>query len=170
MASRTFLASSRNLPIRVTRTAFEFAGITSRWIAPNTVGALTNPSYGTLDLRAQYIRRLHGGLTAELFVDIFNIADNQGAVRNQDLVAGLGNKGFGERDSVGDAAPGVPRRPASVLTRTREGAAGAPFSFRPAGRRLTGSREVRASTFSNMAVVSAELSWLVTARTGSVGG
>ena len=45
VASRTFLASSRNLPIRVTTAeAFEYAGILNRWIAPDTVGALTNPA------------------------------------------------------------------------------------------------------------------------------
>lgn len=96
-ASRTFFASSRNLPIRVTPAeAFEFAGIRARWLAPDTVGVLTNPSYGTADLRVQYNRTLVGRTQAEVFVDIFNITDNQGAIREQDLIAGQGGKAFGD--------------------------------------------------------------------------
>ena len=95
-ASRTFLASSRNLPNRVPASeAFEFAGIRERWIAPNTVGALTNPSWATLDLRVQYVRRV-GRATMDLFVDLFNVANTQEAIRNQDLVAGQGTTVFGE--------------------------------------------------------------------------
>ncbi len=96
-ASRTFLASRRNLPIRVaTADAFEFAGITTRWIAPNTVGVLENPSWGQLDLRVEYSRKLGSRVQGELFVDIFNVFDGQGSLRNQDLVAGSGLIAFGE--------------------------------------------------------------------------
>jgi hypothetical protein len=97
VASRTFLASARNLPIRVPATqAFEFAGYTTRWLAPDAVGTLTNPSWGQIDLRVQYNRRLVEEVSAEFFVDLFNILDNQDAVRNQDLVAGQGTKAFGD--------------------------------------------------------------------------
>ncbi|MGE0453340.1 MAG: carboxypeptidase regulatory-like domain-containing protein [Vicinamibacteria bacterium] len=96
LASRTFRASGRNLPIEVPATeAFEFAGIVDRWIAPNTVGALTNPSYGILDLRIEYNRRF-GKATGEIFLDIFNVLNNQDATRNQDLVAGTGGIAFGQ--------------------------------------------------------------------------
>ena len=96
MASRTFLASSRNLPIRVTTAeAFEYAGILNRWIAPETVGVLNNPSYGTVDIRVQYNRTLFGRTVGEVFVDVFNIGNNQGAIREQDLVAGQGTNAFG---------------------------------------------------------------------------
>lgn len=97
LASRTFRSSRRNLPIRVPAAeTFEFAGITSeRWIAPDTVGVLTNPSFAVADLRVEYIRNF-GPAKAELFVDVFNVFDNQTAVRNQDLVAGLGGNSFGE--------------------------------------------------------------------------
>jgi hypothetical protein len=96
-ASRTFRASGRNLPIRVLpEEAFEFAGTVQRWIAPNTVGAIENPSWGTVDLRAQYTRRIAGDIAAEVFMDVFNIADRQGAIRTQDLVAGLGTTAFGD--------------------------------------------------------------------------
>lgn len=96
VASRTFLASGRNLPLRVTAAnAFEFAGYTTRWLAPDSVGSLTNPSWGQVDLRAQYNRKIVGEASAELFVDVFNVLNAQGAVRNQDLVAGSGGKAYG---------------------------------------------------------------------------
>ena len=96
-ASRTWAAYGRNLPMLVpSAQAFEFAGITERWLAPDSVGSLTNPSYGTLDLRAQYNRTWAGHVTTEFFVDLFNVANSQGAIRNQDLVAGSGGKAFGE--------------------------------------------------------------------------
>lgn len=96
VASRTFFASSRNLPFRVTAAeAFQFAGMTQRWIAPGSVGALENPSWGTIDLRAQYNRAM-GPVNAEFFVDIFNVTNNQNAIREQDLVAGQGTTAFGD--------------------------------------------------------------------------
>jgi outer membrane receptor protein involved in Fe transport len=59
------------------------------------VGSITNPSWGQLDLRAQYVRNI-GQAAAEVFVDVFNVFDNQNAVRNQDLVAGQGGIAFGQ--------------------------------------------------------------------------
>jgi hypothetical protein len=113
-ASRTFRASSRNLPIRVSAAeAFEFAGITERWIAPDTVGELTNPSWGTVDLRFQYNRPWMERFNTEFFVDIFNIANNQGATREQDLVAGEGATAFG------DEIKWVPPRRAFIGARLR---------------------------------------------------
>ncbi|MDH3522398.1 MAG: carboxypeptidase regulatory-like domain-containing protein [Acidobacteriota bacterium] len=96
IASRTFSASRRNLPIRVpTGEEFEFAGITSRWLAPDAVGSLTNPSWGTLDLRVQY-NRSFGRFEGEFFLDSFNVFDEQGSIRDEDLVAGSGAAAFGE--------------------------------------------------------------------------
>ena len=95
LASKTRLASGRNLPIR--GPAFEFAGITDvQWIPEDTVGSLENPSWGQLDLRAQYKARFTSALGAEFFVDIFNVFDNQDSIRNQDLVAGSGGIAYGE--------------------------------------------------------------------------
>ena len=95
ISSRTFSSSGRNLPVRVD-VPFEFAGITTeRWLAENSVGSLQNPSWGTLDLRVQY-KRNFGALGGEVFVDVFNVFDNQDAIRNQDLVAGAGGTAFGE--------------------------------------------------------------------------
>jgi hypothetical protein len=94
LASRTFSASGRNLPIE--GEAFEFAGINSvHWIAEDAVGSLSNPNWGQLDLRAQYKRRFTHGLGAEFFVDMFNVFNRQGSIRDQDLVAGSGGVSFG---------------------------------------------------------------------------
>ncbi len=96
IASRTELSSGRNLPIQIpTAEAYEFGGITDRWLAPNAVGSLSNPSWGQVDLRAQYVKAL-GGMNAEVFVDLFNVLNNQSAVRSQDLVAGQGGNAFGD--------------------------------------------------------------------------
>lgn len=98
IGNTTFSASRRNLPIRVTSAnAFEFAGITQRWLRADAVGQFDNPSWGTLDLRAQYNRQL-GRVNAEFFLDIFNVADEQKAVRLQDLEAGAsdGSSSFGD--------------------------------------------------------------------------
>jgi len=95
IGSKTFRASSRHLPVRVSSAnAFEFAGITARWIEPGAVGGFENPSYATFDTRVQYVRRI-GNYTAEFFVDLFNVFDAQSAIRNMDLVAGLGGVPFG---------------------------------------------------------------------------
>lgn len=95
IASKTFLASRRNLPIEVSA-PFEFAGITDFWLAPDAIGSLTNPSYGIVDLRVQYNRQLGSQVRGEFFVDLFNVFDNQNAIRNQDLVAGSGGIAFGQ--------------------------------------------------------------------------
>lgn len=96
VASRTFFASRRNLPIRVDADeTFEFAGIDTRWLAPNAVGSIENPSWDQLDLRVQYNRNF-GRFEGEFFLDVFNVFDDQGAIRNEDLVAGTGTTDFGD--------------------------------------------------------------------------
>jgi hypothetical protein len=96
-ASRTFLQGGRNLPARVApEEAYAFAGVTERWLTENSVGTIENPSWGTVDVRVQYNRTIFGEIGAEAFVDVFNIADDQGAIRNQDLLAGSGSTAFGE--------------------------------------------------------------------------
>jgi len=74
---------------------FEYAGISNFWIAPDTVGTLTNPSWGQLDLRVEYKKKF-GNVLTEIFVDTFNVLDNQDSIRNQDLVAGSGGVAYGE--------------------------------------------------------------------------
>ncbi len=96
LASRTFQASRRNLPVRVeTGEEFEFAGITRRWLSPTAVGSLRNPSFGVVDVRLLYNYRL-ADPRLELFADVFNLLDNQDAIRNQDLLAGAGGNAFGD--------------------------------------------------------------------------
>ena len=59
------------------------------------MGSLDNPAWGKVDLRAQYNHRISGDANAEFFVDLFNIANNQSSIREQDLVAGSGGNAFG---------------------------------------------------------------------------
>ncbi len=95
VASRTFRASGRNLPVRVDPgEEFDFAGITRRWLSPEAVGTLRNPAYGLVDIRLLYNSRF-AGYRLELFADIFNLFDTQAATRNQDLLAGAGGNDFG---------------------------------------------------------------------------
>jgi hypothetical protein len=96
VASRSFLTSSRHLPLRVPAAeAYEFGGVTARWLAPDSVGSLTNPAWGTVDVRAQYLRPF-GIANLEVFMDLFNIVNTQDSIRNQDLVAGEGGNAFGD--------------------------------------------------------------------------
>jgi len=96
IASKTYLASGRNLPIQVTpANQFTYAGIPFQWIDPTAVGSLTNPSWGQLDLRVKYSTRV-GKLRPEAFVDMFNVFNSQGSIRDQDLVAGSGGIAFGQ--------------------------------------------------------------------------
>lgn len=94
IGSKTFRASSRNLPIGVDE-PFEFAGIVDNWIAPDAVGSYEHPSYGIADVRVEYTRKF-GAVGAEIFVDVFNVFNNQDGILLQDLVAGLGGIDFGE--------------------------------------------------------------------------
>jgi hypothetical protein len=94
VASTTFRAFNRNLPVR--DTVFEFAGITQRWIEPDTVGSLENPSFGIVDLRVQYYINQGGRVTGQVFADIFNVSNYQGSTRDQDLRAGQGTVAFGD--------------------------------------------------------------------------
>jgi hypothetical protein len=98
IASRTAINSQRNLPVQVPSPGYVYAGVLERWLEPDSIGSIQNPSWGQLDLRVQYKLRLPQayGLGAEFFADIFNVFDNQDAIRNQDLVAGAGGTAFGE--------------------------------------------------------------------------
>ena len=100
IASRTAAIAGRNLPVQVDPSQnFEFAGIdpadTEPWLAPDSVGALANPAWGQVDLRAQYMLRV-AAVATELFVDLFNVTNSQATIRTQDLVAGQGSIRFGD--------------------------------------------------------------------------
>jgi hypothetical protein len=92
IASKTFASSGRNLPYRVA-TAYEFGGVSQRWLEADAVGSLTNPSWASLDLRVQYVRPVRKA-RFEAFVDIFNVTDTQDATRLQDLLAGAGQVSY----------------------------------------------------------------------------
>ena len=94
IASKTFASSGRNLPYRVA-TAYEYGGTVQRWLETDAVGSLTNPSWGQLDLRVQYVLNIQRA-KVEVFMDIFNVADSQGSTRDQDLLAGAGGIAFGQ--------------------------------------------------------------------------
>lgn len=95
IVNRTQLASNRRLPIQEA-VATPFAGITTEnWVAPGAIGAVQNPGWGQFDARIQYIRRFDP-VTAEFFVDLFNVLNNQSTTRNEDLAAGTGTTKFGE--------------------------------------------------------------------------
>jgi hypothetical protein len=83
-ATRSANQSGRNLPV-LSPTAFASNGATDNWVLPNTVGSLTNPSYGTLDLRASWAQPLPRSTSLELFLDVFNALNDQAVIRNQDL-------------------------------------------------------------------------------------
>ncbi|MCH9650238.1 MAG: carboxypeptidase regulatory-like domain-containing protein [Deltaproteobacteria bacterium] len=115
IASRTFRASGRNLPLLdIQDTHFDedgvlqaaagndvivdpinFAGQEGFWISPFAVGAVDNPSYGILDLRLSYLWRLSGRWEADFFLDVFNVLDEQDITQSQDLVRGGSGVSFG---------------------------------------------------------------------------
>ena len=88
-ASRTALQSGRNLPQQV-HDPYVFGGVSEQWLEEDVVGTLTNPSFGTLDLRAAWSQPLPRSTSLELFLDVFNALDDQATIREQDLVAGQG--------------------------------------------------------------------------------
>ena len=94
IASRTALASQRNLPIQVD-VPYDYAGVTDYWVTSDAIGSLQNPGWAQLDLRAQYKKRF-ADVGTEFFVDIFNVLNNQDSIRDQDLVAGAGLTAFGD--------------------------------------------------------------------------
>jgi hypothetical protein len=91
-SSETYSDFGRNLPLP-SDTGYVFNGATDTWIQEGVIGSLKNPSWGQLDLRAEYKKSI-GGLGTEFFVDIFNVTNNQSSIRIQDLVAGSGGTAF----------------------------------------------------------------------------
>ena len=94
IVNQTQLQSSRRLPIQV-NTPFVFGGISDNWVAPGAVGAVQNPSWGSVDARLQYIRSMNK-ITTEFFVDLFNLFNDQASIRTEDLFAGTGSTHFGD--------------------------------------------------------------------------
>ena len=65
-------------------------------MSPFAVGQFDNPSYGTFDARVSYLWNLSGRFETDVFLDVFNVLDDQASIRNQDLVAGGAGIAFGE--------------------------------------------------------------------------
>lgn len=57
---------------------------------------MDNSDYGLLDLRFGYQLDMPWNLTADFFLDVFNVLDDQGAIRIQDVEAGADGVEFGE--------------------------------------------------------------------------
>ena len=102
LASRTFRASARNLPLLDVNDPdyngplINFAGQEGLWLAPNTVGVLENPSFGILDARASYNWDFAGDTDVTFYLDVFNLLDDQEITQMQDLVAGRDGVAFME--------------------------------------------------------------------------
>ena len=103
-------SSGRNLPLRVTAAnAFEFAGFTARWLAPDSVGTLENPSWGQVDLRAQYNHRLMRRSVGRVLRRPLQHGELPGLDSQPGPRRRLRWQGLRRSDPVGQPAPCVPR-------------------------------------------------------------
>ena len=93
--SDTWAIYGRHLPIRVDD-AYEYDGVTTRWLADGVIGGNTSDSYGTLNARAKYVMEFGEGMGVEFFLDIFNVFDQQSERTAQDLLDGDGVYAQGE--------------------------------------------------------------------------
>tara|TARA_B100000780_G_scaffold68240_1_gene45137 strand:+ start:1209 stop:4259 length:3051 start_codon:yes stop_codon:yes gene_type:complete len=85
----------RYLPERVAAAdSYTVGGLNNRWLKSG-FGTEQAPAYYELDLRVKYTAEL-GGRELELFVDIFNVLDNQATTGEMGLIAGDGTYAFGE--------------------------------------------------------------------------
>jgi hypothetical protein len=90
VVNTTEFAQNRRLPVQGATTFVDpNNGAEDQWIADGAIGAVQNPSWGQLDFRVQYAHAL-GRATGEIFLDLFNVTNNQSAIRLQDLEAGSG--------------------------------------------------------------------------------
>ncbi|GMU67373.1 MAG: hypothetical protein AMXMBFR36_36470 [Acidobacteriota bacterium] len=109
--NRTFLAFSRHLPVGGGPGNFEYNGAIDTfagWAEPGTVGGVENPSYGVLDISANYNHQF-GPVGSEFFVSIFNALDDQSTRRTQDLASAS--------PAFGEAVDWVPPRSISLGVR-----------------------------------------------------
>ena len=67
---------------------YDDQGTVQRWLAEGSIGNEETESYGILDLRVKYVFEFGENLSTELFLDVFNVLDNQAARRSQDLASG----------------------------------------------------------------------------------
>jgi hypothetical protein len=84
---------SRNLPAQ--GEAYEVGGLSRPWIE-NQFGTEQAPSYYELDLRLKYTTNIMSDRELEVFVDVFNVLDNQAVTEVMPFVDGDGIYNFGE--------------------------------------------------------------------------
>jgi hypothetical protein len=84
---------SRNLPAQ--GEAYEVGGLSRNWIE-NQFGTEQAPSYYELDLRLKYTTNIMSDRELEVFVDVFNVLDNQAVTEVMPFVDGDGIYNFGE--------------------------------------------------------------------------
>jgi hypothetical protein len=96
--SGTFYNKAKNvygryLPLREENT-YDIGGYDGRWIADGNVASEKTPAYGTLDVRLKYNYDFAEDYTAEFFLDIFNVLDDQATIEEEAFVAGSGSFDF----------------------------------------------------------------------------
>ena len=84
---------ARNVPAQ--GEAYEVGGLSRNWIE-NQFGTEQAPSYYELDLRLKYITNIMSDRELEVFVDVFNVLDNQAVIEVMPFVDGDGVYNFGE--------------------------------------------------------------------------
>ncbi|MDC1075057.1 carboxypeptidase regulatory-like domain-containing protein [Gammaproteobacteria bacterium] len=83
----------RNVPAQ--GEAYEVGGLSRNWIE-NQFGTEQAPSYYELDLRLKYTTNVMSDRELEVFVDVFNVLDNQAVIEVMPFVDGDGVYNFGE--------------------------------------------------------------------------
>ena len=83
----------RNVPAQ--GEAYEVGGLSRNWIE-NQFGTEQAPSYYELDLRLKYTTNIMSDRELEVFVDVFNVLDNQAVIEVMPFVDGDGVYNFGE--------------------------------------------------------------------------
>lgn len=77
---------------------YEYGGVTDTYFLPGGVGAETGPDYYTFDMRFKYDYELPFG-DVELFLDIFNVLDQQSATSVEKQLAGSGQYDYQEANA-----------------------------------------------------------------------
>lgn len=75
--------------------AYEFGGVTDTYLSAGYIGSEKTPDYYTFDMRFKYTRDLAFG-QAELFLDVFNVFNNQAATDVMKLIGGDGTYDYQE--------------------------------------------------------------------------
>ena len=84
---------SRNVPAQ--GEAYEVGGLSRNWIETQ-FGTEQAPSYYELDFRLKYTTNIMSDRELEVFVDVFNVLDNQAVIEVMPFVDGDGVYNFGE--------------------------------------------------------------------------